>query len=129
VLAFAVAPAVAALVFSFLQPAYAGLPSLADRIYKTFLNVALVGAYPSAIIIGLPAFFILRSRQERPTAWFCALTGAWVASLPLVPFFGLTIPMAEIAAAGALGGLVFWVVAAAGSPQLTATAPPAASPT
>jgi hypothetical protein len=136
VTAFATAPAVAALAFSSLSPMYEGLPDLSERIWKTFLLVAVVGGYLPTLVVGLPAYFILR-RRFRPTFLNCALAGSAVADLPWLPlvlfpfadeasigsratvvhhhltWFGLYEGMTlvgQIAAFGLLGGVVFWLL-------------------
>jgi len=126
--------------FAALNPMYEGLPDLTDRILRTSPVVALVGGYGPALIFGLPAFLYLR-RVARPQLWICVLTGAAVAALPwafmsLLPaaqeastdgratvihghltLFGLQEAaklVGEIGAFGALGGVTFWLIAAAG---------------
>jgi hypothetical protein len=139
-LAFAVAPAVAALAFSCVSPAYEGLPNIFDRIWRTFPLAALVGGYLPAILIGLPAYAILR-RRLRPTLLNCTGVAASVAGLPWillsvlpaadsasinghatvvnhhVTWFGVWTGLEMAAMAGAFGataGLVFWLIACAG---------------
>lgn len=141
VLAFAVAPSVAALSYACLIPLYAGLPDLADRVWRTFLLYLLFGAYPSALLLGIPAFFILKNYLD-PKPLNCALVGAGIASIPwlliglrssphyaysnghvthdngMITIWGLldlATFVALIAALGFLAGLVFWAVAAAGT--------------
>ena len=80
-LAFIVVPGAAALLMAILQPLYAGLPNYWDRVFRTALVYVVVGAYPSAIVLGVPAYFLLRNRL-RPTIINCTVVGAIVASLP-----------------------------------------------
>jgi hypothetical protein len=140
--AFFAAPTVAALVMACLEPLYAGLPSLADRIVRSALIYCLFGAYPMTLIFGVPAFFLLR-RRLRPSALNCGLAGASVAGIPslilaIMPngtaesiddghvtvlhghrtmwgwlFAGQGV--LEMAAFGLLAGLVFWAIVAVGS--------------
>jgi hypothetical protein len=146
VAAFLIAPFVAASIFGVAAPAYAGLPDLLDRIVKSTIAYLLFGAYPTAFLLGVPAFLFLR-RRLRPTAVNCALVGSMIASLPWLAL-GLLSPVnysyddghvttlngqktpwgwidlatlvGQMAALGLLGGLVFWLVAAA---RLRRTAP------
>ncbi len=137
-LAFVLAPAVAALVLACVIPLYPGLPSFHDRVWRTFLLFLLVGAYPAALLLGLPAFFALKDRVS-PTPFNCAVVGAAVASVPWLLLGLLSSPdyaysnghvthnngvitmwglidlatfVAQIAALGFFAGLVFWAVAA-----------------
>jgi hypothetical protein len=80
-LAFIVAPGAAALVMAILQPLYAGLPDFWDRVFRTALINAVVGGYPAALILGVPAYLLLRKRL-RPTILNCAAVGAVIAALP-----------------------------------------------
>lgn len=139
VLAFLLAPLIAAFLFACFQPLYAGLPSFPDRILRTTLLYVLFGGYPATLVLGVPAFLILRERV-RPSAWNCAATGAAVASFPWLLLGLVSNPehaysnghvthqsgaktwwgwvdlftfVSETAALGALAGLVFWTIAAA----------------
>ncbi|HYD45892.1 MAG TPA: hypothetical protein VEA79_11575 [Phenylobacterium sp.] len=104
------------------------------------MTFALFGAYPATLLLGLPAYLILRSRL-RPSAWICALAGAVVAATPFLSLSLLSTPdfayagghvtvmngqitfwgyvqrarfIGLIGLFGALAGLVFWLIAAAG---------------
>lgn len=139
--AFAGAPFAAALLLACVQPAYDGLPSMVDRILRTFLLYLIIGACPPTVLVGLPAYLVLRKRL-RPTALNCGLVGAAVASLPWL-FLAIVLPgpdyafdgghvtvehgqktlwgwldlltaMGWLALLGAFAGLIFWVIAAAG---------------
>jgi hypothetical protein len=111
-----------------------------DRVLRTSIAYLVFGAYPSAVIIGLPTFLALK-RRVKPTAFNCALVGAFVASLPwlalgllgtadysyddghitaihgqktLWGWIYLAELVGQIALIGLLGGLVFWLVAMVG---------------
>jgi hypothetical protein len=139
--AFIVAPLIAAATMACFEPLYDGLPSEAERIFKTWMIFCLFGAYPATILAGVPTFLFLRSRV-RPTALNCTLAGGFVAAAPSLVLSILSGPDAaiddghvtvrhghltlwgwlleaqvigEIAAFGLLGGLVFWFIAAARS--------------
>lgn len=141
VLAFLVAPGAAALLMAIFEPAYAGLPDPMERVLRTARILGLLGAYPTTIFIGIPGYLMLR-RHLAPTALNCSLGGAAIAALPwtlliLLPsgvsdasiggratvidghntLYGWVTDVEfvlEIAAFGAAGGLVFWLIAAAG---------------
>jgi len=122
---------------------YAGLPSLSERVFRTAVDDALFGAYPAALVLGVPALLALRGRV-RASPLNCAVTGAVVASLPWLLLGLISSPdfassdghttvqdgamtwwgwvelfefVGAIALAGAAGGIVFWAVAAAGAEQ------------
>jgi hypothetical protein len=140
VAAFLLAPLIAAFALACFQPLYAGLPSLSDRILRTTLLYVLFGGYPAALVLGVPAFLILR-KKLRPSALNCAVTGAVVASFPWLLLGLISNPdyaysnghithqngaktwwgwvdlftsVSDIAALGGLAGVVFWAIAAAG---------------
>ncbi len=137
-LAFLLAPAAAALAYACLLPLYGGLPDLADRVWRTFLLYLLLGGYPATVVLGLPAFFALKSRLY-PTPLSCGLVGAIIAAVPWLLLGLLSSPNyaysnghvthengsitlaglldlgafgAQLAALGFFAGLVFWFVAA-----------------
>jgi hypothetical protein len=112
-----------------------------DRIFRTFVIYLVIGACPPTVLVGLPAYLILRKRL-RPTPLNCVLAGAGVASLPWL-LLDVVLPGADyafdgghitvehgrrtlsgwldlgtasgaLALLGAFAGLVFWVIAAAG---------------
>jgi hypothetical protein len=139
--AFILVPAFAALSFAIAMPLYAGLPMMAERIWRSALVYGLIGAYPPAVVIGVPAYFALR-RHFDPHFINCAWVGALVATLPWMFLTLVSTPdqasigdratvingsytafgwlmnaqfLGEIALAGAIGGALFWVIAAAGS--------------
>lgn len=141
-LALAIVPGFAAFLMATVEPSYAGLDSQYERIWRTGVIFSLFGAYPPAVVFGLPAYFILRSKVAG--TWLnCAITGAAVAGLPwlLLTLFGPAADQASIgdratvidgtrtaygwivelqfigliAPYGAVAGLLFWVIAAAGS--------------
>ena len=139
--AFLIVPGAAALLMAILMPAFDGISEPLERVWRTAVLFALFGAYPTTLILGVPAFFMLR-RHFDPKLISCSLTGAVVAALPwfsltalshsgsagiggratvidgsLTPYGWLTnlIFVGQIAAIGAVGGLLFWLIAAAGS--------------
>ncbi|RFB81072.1 hypothetical protein DYH55_06335 [Methylovirgula sp. 4M-Z18] len=120
---------------------YFGLP-MGERVIRTNLLYAAIGGYPPAIILGVPIFLCLMGRV-RASALNCAAAGAVVAGIPwLILILGLGANTIEsstgdyvtvehgvrtfwgwielfevsgaIASAGALAGVVFWIIAAAG---------------
>jgi hypothetical protein len=138
-LAFAIAPGVAAIAFAVFSPLYEGMPDLRERIFLTAETTAWV-VYPLAFAIGLPTYFWLRSRM-RPSIINCVLVGAGVASLPwlilgvvvhgdeasvgnvitvhhgmmtLAGWAELLRLVGGIALLGGLAGAVFWLIAATG---------------
>ena len=80
-LAFIVVPGAAALVMALQQPLYAGLPDFWERVFRTAVINAVVGAYPAALVLGVPAYLLFRKRL-RPTALNCAAVGGVIAALP-----------------------------------------------
>ena len=139
-LGFLVAPASAALLAATLQPAYDGLPNLFERVWRTAVFYGIFGAFPTAIVLGLPTFFLLK-RRLAPTVINCGLVGALIAALPwivitllpqaadeasiggrltivdgrLTPYGWLMQGqfVGAIALFGLAGGIIFWIVAAA----------------
>jgi hypothetical protein len=134
--ALLVAPAIPALAFSLVSPAYEGLPNLADRVWRTFEIVTVVGGYLPTLVLGLPAILIFK-RRLRPTVLNCAVAGACVAALPWAVLVALSRPdeadiggratvihgvptlfglfedgkfVSMIAALGVLGGVAFWLL-------------------
>lgn len=80
-LAFVGAPFVAAAAMAFAQPLYAGLPELSDRIWRTTVAYVLFGAYPTAIVFGLPAYLTLKRRFSL-SLLNCIWAAAAVATFP-----------------------------------------------
>jgi hypothetical protein len=136
---FLVAPLVAALAMAFVEPLFNGLP-FSERVYRTTIVYCVFGAYPSTVILGLPAFFLLR-RRVRASPINCALAGACVAALPWLVLWLVSTPdysfdgghvavanghttgwgwielvemLLEMPAFGGLAGAAFWLVASAG---------------
>jgi len=140
--AFLITPALAALGFAIIEPGYDGLPRM-EAVGRSALLYAFFGAYPSALIFGVPAYLALR-KNVRATVLNCALAGAIIAAIPWL-LFGLApgadqawtdnhptiinghytlygwIEFAQflltIAAGGAAGGAIFWLIAAAKLPK------------
>ena len=129
------------MLMAILMPAYDGIIDPLERIWRSALAFAVVGAYPATVILGIPAFFVLR-RHFDPKLINCSLTGAAVAALPWFLLSTLIQPdsasidgratvtdgsltiygwisnltfVGQIAAFGAAGGALFWLIAAAGS--------------
>jgi hypothetical protein len=119
-----------------------GLPSWFERVWRTAWMFSIVGAYPTALALGLPAYFMLR-RHFSTKLISCASVGAIVAALPWVPLVLLSAArtteasldgrttvinghttaygwltnaefILQVGLFGAVGGSVFWLVAAAG---------------
>lgn len=138
--AFLAAPVAAAIAVAWFDSLRGELREPAGRVLSTAIAYALVGTYPPTLVLGVPAFFALRKRL-RPTALNCVLVGAAVAALPWF-LIGLLLPggdsaeingqaaridgrttlwgwfvvgrfVAMVAGTGAVGGAVFWLVAAA----------------
>ena len=140
-LAFLVAPGAAAVFMSLVAPAYDGLPTAIERLTATAKIYALMGAYPTAIFLGVPAYFMLR-RHFSPRPMTCALVGGVVAAMPWLfliivssgassasidgratiidgryTAYGWLMNLSfvgQIALVGWTAGLLFWAVAAAG---------------
>jgi len=73
---------------------------------------ALLGAYPATVVIGLPAYFLLRGRVP-PTAFISIFVGVLVGAAPAL-FWNLWFEKELVflaAIAGAAGGFAFWLVA------------------
>ena len=140
--AFVIVPGLAAFLMAMLMPAYNGLSDPFERIWRTAALFAMFGAYPTAVVVGIPAYFLLRRRFE-PKPINCGLAGAVVATLPWLMIsllgpgsgeasvggratminggwtaFGWLLQLeflAQIAAFGMFAGGIFWIIAAAGS--------------
>lgn len=131
------APTAAAFAMACVMPAYDGLPSMAERIWKTAQIYAVFGAYPATLLLGLPAYFLLR-RHFAANLISCCIAGAIIAALPwaiigLLPSAATQASVAGratvidgvrtaygwllafqslllVAAFGFIGGVVFWSV-------------------
>jgi hypothetical protein len=139
VLAFLVAPTVGAALLALIAPAYGGLPPV-EQFLSSAKVYALVGAYPTTLLFGVPAYFMAR-RHFEPRPLSCAIVGGVVAAFPwlilmLVPIatsagiggratvidgsytaYGWLMNglfVGQIAAVGFVAGLAFWITAAAG---------------
>ena len=128
-LGFLLAPLVPAIVFSL----------LASGDLSAVSTAVIYGGYPPAIVLGVPAYLLLRNRLS-PRVWLAMLAGGIIAALPWVAL-ALLPPAASYAevgpcvsvidgkrtwcelvesakfaaivfALGALGGVVFWLCAA-----------------
>ena len=140
-LAFIVVPGASALAMAIQQPFYAGLPDFWDRVFRTALINAVVGAYPAALALGVPAYLLLRKRL-RPTVLNCAAVGAMIAALPwlllgllfspdhaysnghvahqnghitLWGLFDLSVVTGWIGLLGAGSGVLFWLITVPGA--------------
>lgn len=140
-LGFVVAPGVAAVLMAAFEIVRRDAANLPGQLWGLSVLVAVVGAYPTTLILGVPAYLALRQRVA-PQMLHCAVTGALVAVLPwflLVsagpnPIYASEggIPtvidgwrtaygwqmagylLLQIATAGFSGGCVFWLIAVLG---------------
>ena len=141
IVAFTIVPGAAALMMAAIEPAYAGIDSQFERVWRTTIVFALYGAYPSALIFGVPTYVFLR--QKVAPSWFSStLAGAFVAALPwlLIVLFAPEADQASIGGKatvidgsrtfhgwvsdlqlvgqiglfGAIAGLLFWAIVAVG---------------
>jgi hypothetical protein len=85
-LGFIIAPAFAALLMAAWLPGYDGLPP-AQAFWNSAWLYAAIGAYPPAILLGVPAYFALR-RRVAPTLTNCTLAGA---AIPILSWGLLTV--------------------------------------
>jgi hypothetical protein len=137
--AFVLTPFLAALAFAAAFPLYGGLPHYLDRVVRSAMLYWIFGALPWALLFGIPAYLVLK-KVLLPRLLWCALAGAIIAALPWL-LLGLN-PSADqasvggratvingdytafgwqqfaqsilvIAAGGAAGGAIFWLIAAA----------------
>ena len=116
VLAFCVTPVL---------PAFYGALFMAQ---PWLLPIGLAVGYPSELIVGLPAFLVMRRRQW--LGWWqfvlagilCAIPavfGYWfVGSVPHLQEFDAVAALA-LCGGGALGGAVFWLLGLAGESPLS----------
>ena len=144
-LAFLIVPGAAALLMASLMPAYDGIRAPLERFWRSALAFAIFGAYPTTVVLGVPAYFLLR-RHFNPKVINCSLTGALVAALPWLILSSLSNPdsasidgratvingsktaygwltelafVGQIAAFGAIGGALFWLIAGSGGRSTT----------
>lgn len=147
-LAFAVVPLIASAGMASLQPGFAGLPFL-ERIARTTFVHAVFGAYPSVLILGVPAYLLFRRRLQ-PSLLNCVWVAAAVAALPWA-ILGFATPdeaaiegritviggvrtlwgwvyFARVALTlclvGGIAGAIFWVIAMWRSPPKSTSKPP-----
>ena len=99
-LAFAVVPGIAALALAFVLSPFEGI----DSVWRMAVIFALFGAYPSAVVVGLPVYGFL-SQRVSPTWLNCTLAGAFVAAIPLLLLFVLA-PSADQASVGGKATIV-----------------------
>ena len=137
-----VAPGLAATLMAILMPAYDGLSDPLERVWRTAIFFAAFGAYPSAVVVGIPSYFLLRRRFDAKLI-SCGLAGAFVAVLPWLVIsllgpgggqeslggrptvvdgvrtaYGWLLELqslGQLAAFGMFAGGIFWIIAAAGS--------------
>lgn len=141
IVAFVVVPGLTAFVVALWMPLYAGLPSFAERVWRSTIMYSLFGAYPATTVLGIPAYFMLR-RHFAPKLANCSLVGAAIAALPWAFLSVASAPdqasidgratvingartiygwltatqfIGQVALFGALGGALFWAIATAGS--------------
>ena len=139
VVAFITAPAIAALLMATIAPAYSDALPMLERILKTAILYAVFGAYPFTLVLGLPAYLLLR-HHIKPTIINCMAVGSAVVVLPaliisMMPsgvtqssvggraiivdgqrtLYGwqtFAESLLHLAAYGAVGGFVFWLIVA-----------------
>jgi uncharacterized membrane protein len=79
-----------------------------------FALVASFYAIVPAALVGIPAYLVLR-RVAKPNIWLSIAVGALTASLPwiLASAFSPVLVMVAVLGAplGAIGGLIFWLIA------------------
>lgn len=110
-LAFMVAPAVAAFMLACIAPLGPSSHSLVRRVAYATAGYTAVG-WQISVVIGVPTFFFVHAVYGiRLTALCCAVAGALVAGVPFLPLAVWV--AAVVAAAGAVGGLAFWLVGVA----------------
>ncbi|MET0588740.1 MAG: hypothetical protein ABWZ75_09475 [Novosphingobium sp.] len=98
ILAFAIVPGVAALLMAGVNPGYDGLQDSFERVWRPAILFALFGAYPIALIVGIPAYLFLRERFKG--TWLnCAIAGAAIAGLPWL-FLTMILPSPDQASIG-----------------------------
>ena len=83
VLGFAIAPLIASVTLACIMPLYAGLPNFLTRVAQTAWIYALFGGYPPTIVLGVPAYLVLR-RRVAPSVINCALVGSIIAATPWI---------------------------------------------
>ncbi len=136
-LGFLLAPLIAAFAFSLIE----------DHSLAVVVPAALYGGYPAAIVLGIPAYVLLRGAMQ-PRFWVLMIMGGVIAVLPWIAlalsntagssqvgncqstidgrmtwcgFVGNLWLWGQIFCFGAFGGLVFWFCVAFG---LRPNAPP-----
>jgi hypothetical protein len=141
VVAFLVVPGVASLLLAIIMPAYDGLESIYERVWRSAVVYGIFGAYPSAVIFGVPLFFVLRRHFDAKLV-NCALAGAAVAAFPWFLLSVLSLPdsasidgratvidgsltvygwytnlkfVGQIGLFGGSAGALFWLIAVAGT--------------
>lgn len=123
VLAFLFAPVVGVLAMNCAFLLYVSLMLHGDRFLDwdvqlpVLFSILIYFGYPATVLIGVPAFFILRQRV-RFTALNCGLTGAGVCAIYLVgrqlgSFYSiksLAFTMTIFCLPGFISGLAFWLI-------------------
>jgi hypothetical protein len=111
-----VAPAVAAVVITLIA-AYA--EGARGEFFSGAAVVALVGTYPTAIVVGLPGYLVCR-RYFEPRLSNCAVLGTLMA---IVPWAIIIHPagwwLGAFGLAGAISGAMFWAIALRGRKEMT----------
>ena len=124
-LGFLVAPGAGAVLLASLESLFEGAPP--EGIWKLAILFGFFGAYPAALLVGVPAYVVLR-RRFVPRPVNCMLAGAFVAAWPgavlgLLRLNGDAtidgwLQAAELilllACIGLAVGMVFWLLVAAG---------------
>lgn len=130
-LAFLIAPAVPAAILAAIY--WSDTPSEASYIDR-FRMVAIIGAYPPALAIGVPALLILRNRVE-PSVLILAVIGGVIAAVPwllLLPLgwhssFDIIGYLMESVlpsfVLGLLGGAIFYLIGIAGGSNTQSSFP------
>jgi hypothetical protein len=140
--AFVFTPLLVSLAVAFALPFYPGLPDYLERVLRTWPFYIIFGALPPTAIFGIPAFLIFK-KLVRVSVWSCAGVGAIIAAFPwfllgLFPtgsawtagratiinghyttygWLEFAGALFVIASAGAVGGIIFWMIAVAKWPR------------
>jgi hypothetical protein len=125
VAAFLLGPLAGALAFAIASPIDVGPENPLVRVLRTTLAYAVLGAYPTTLVFGVPVFLVLNGRV-RPTVIKCCLIGGILAAAPWLGIGLKSTPLnaylqlaGELATFGAVGGAAFWLVLAGPFPGKT----------